>query len=595
MESSIYMIASLTPPAGLRQVQTSRNERAVSPLTWVIILLFSSANLFPAYRDVQAVEKGNAAIEMRALDVGGNSLGDRVPFFFVVSPGLRSGRAIVPWIRSHNGAQGIKFDIKESPEGTPVIGAYVPVGYAASYQYYVGKDAGPKCAMSVEKGPREWRAYDAAMRDSKASRPLQVGRELPTLQPGACLIVVWKVEEIKGYNGNIGGLFEHPNVAENGIDHLPATHVIEGAGTGVGAGSIELSVAANFGAIAKTLRIRAGNSAYLSILHNLGAPTDDGLIWGIAMKGATGLYGVSDKPIALGTSQFVGHAKGTTPFGSVMWGMTMPVVQIGSTLRPASKCKEASCFVPMFSDWTSANEPETEDGTMPFMLPRGVHPWDGQVNQISISRLAQTGTGSAVARLTYSFNYKPHSDFAAKSMRTGLWLNLALTDFSARDKPIPIGVYLVHSDGATTALDARYIASAGLAGSDTAWDQFCTRDDEPGKQCKPNPRKKNDLTCRCSFKSGEVKRIVYHYLDRGVALSLERDSGAFNPLIVGTTFRRNIRGRPFLLTAAHGRYIENRSFKRSEPAVTDTYLLNVSTLENLTAAGVGLGKQTGKQ
>lgn len=530
---------------------------------------------------------------MEAANEQGASLSESVPAYYVVAKLKNDKLAGVPIIKKHTGTKAITFDMSENGDLDFSYGIYVPSGYVARYKIQSGTRNASGCNVSTTKrqasAPSDWDGYDTENvggRVEQRFKRLTVKRASQQFaakkEATQCKVVLWEIRKDTAYEGNTSNLLEVPVVAKNGLKSMPATKRIEGHGVGENAGSISLGVSEEFGGIPTFLRIKTGNRNYISLLHNIGAPTDDGMVWSISMTGVKGLSVPADKSIDLGSSQFAGHPDRDSPFGSIMWGMTMPLEKNGNALMSARQCDGKPCFVPMYSDWTSEAKPY--GGTLPITLPRGVQPWDGGVKKIAIESLKdERGNATPIARLTYSMEYRAHKNFVASNFLPHLWFSLNTTDPDKKGGKMPVDVYLVTKKGETTKLS--YDDLLSYNGEDP-WRRFCSPASDKRKICASNPKKKGDTTCHCTSNDPEIKSIVFDYYNNNVALALVPEQDVFAKSVITTVFRGNTKGRPHVLAFVGNEFVKQSSkFSVNSPPRTDTYYLNVGTLADLKAAG----------
>lgn len=528
------------------------------------------------------------SIVMTVQDGKESPLPSRVPFYYSFSKEISKGKMDVPILKKHVGNSPVFFKSNTVSSDKIYLGAYVPSGYSARYRARFFGINDPACSTGQAVFKENWRDFDFFNRDRGNISPSvlldNIFSELNEYSSESCLLIQWRVDKIHDYPGNVNQIFEQPTAQKNGIDFLPVSMILEAQAPGKDGGGIYFDISEDFGGIPKEFKIKTGNRDYISLLHNIGAPTDDGLNWGISMVNAVGLYGKADAPTDLGSSQFCGHADSGSEFGSVMWGMKTPLEKIGSSVFSARLCEGKSCFVPMYSDWTSAAK--NYGGTFPFLLPRSVQPWDGQINKIANETvLDKNGFALPIQRLTYSFNYRVHKDFQAEAVLPHLWFNQALSDVKNRDARRRLNIYLVHVGGGVSKLAYNDLLNPGDGGS---WDDLCRNDDNKN-HCSVNPNRNFDVTCQCSYTKPEIKRVVFDYFDNDVAISLEGSGAAFNKIVFQTQYIKSGKGRPFVLISASNDFKKNYSnFKSNQEIYSDGYFFQVGTLENLTKAGFGL-------
>lgn len=571
--------------------------------------ILSGISLSPFSRgsnEALAAANTSPIIQMQAQDSKGNSLDPSVPFYYSVAHSIGTKSApIVPVMLQHNGTNSVVFNSSTGVDANSYIGVYVPTGSRAVYRYRLMAQVNNVCKPSTQDLHNDWVIYDSALPSSTVEAPLQLGvGVLPSVVSSdgtdLCLQIEWRILPDAKYPGNLVGLYEQPNAAQVGIAHMPATKVIQGQGAGSSAGAIQFGVSELFGNVGESLQISTGSYPPISPVLNSN-PTDDGMVWGIAMKGAAGLYqpvpGASPLAVDLGSSQFVGHNSFGTTFGDMMWGMTTPLLKYNTqTLRMNnSLCPGGSCFVPMFSDFTSANATTSNSGTTPFLLPRSVHPWDGQVSEIAVRNLLNSdGTPGPVERLKYSFNYRPHMDFQAKQMGSGLWYDSALLAHSPNGGPDvqqPVDIYLVRSDGSYSQLKYQDLMNSGMDKPTTMgkasdlWLNFCKDIHKYTTRCAPVEVPAGATACGCSFSGSniQVERIVFSYAN--VAMSLQGSGEAFQAFVLTTRYYNN--SQSGLVSDAHNIQMQAPSFSKADPVTNDSYYMNVGTLDDLNAACVG--------
>lgn len=534
-------------------------------------------------------------IRMEAVDANGKSLDPSTSFFYSVAHALSpTTSGTVPVLKKHSGSEPIYFGEADGADSRSYIGAYVPSGYVARYRYRKMSVKSGACVPISGVPSSAWAYYTSPRPDPAATVPLQLGGSvgnLPALQAGECMDIEWRVNKIPGFNGNTAGLYETPTASSGGLSNMPETKSIQGQAQTADGGGIYLGVSEDYGAVAHTLKINSGSGAPISILHNLGAPTDDGLVWGTAVKGAVGLY-PTGQSTDFGASQFCGHPNDGTTFGATKWGLKTPLIKKGGGVHyqslemDNSACGGESCYVPMYSDFTTVTN--SAGGTLPFMLPSSVHPWDARIAEIAIGNLVtKDGTPSGVERLRYSFEYRPHFSFSASYLFPHLWFDQALTEDQPHGTFIwhPMDIYLVRQDNSSTKL-----SWADLSNPDAslAWADFC-KDQSTTPHCAPNPKPDGDVTCRCSYENSEIKRIVFNYTDSNVALSLQGSGRAFTKLFIGRTFPVHVKARPGILLSVGNFFTKDAMTFDSMTGqiIDDDYFFNVGTLENLDKMGLG--------
>lgn len=561
---------------------------------FLLLALFVFGHISTAFARTQ--------IYMQAFDDKKQALPDSVPLYYDIAHSAQSNNQVVPIFAKHRGKELVSFDEDSGVDSQSYIGIYLPIGYSAKYRFRLAARANGLCAEATFGDTDPWIIYDTSRPSAQALQALQLGQGgLPPLPDGGCLYGQWQIAKDQSYRGNTANFYEQPFAALNGIVNMPATQELVGQGVGPDAATIDFTVAGNLGNVGRILRINTGNRPPISVLHNLGAPTDDGMVWGIAVKDATNMYepgpGAPDK-IDFGASQFCGHPDSNTIFGGIQWGMEMPLIRVGQTLTmDDSKCNGGPCYVPMYTDFTNAT-PQSRSGTMPFVLPRSAHPFDGRVEEISVKNVPRSGGAPGpVEKLTILFKYHPHLPFTATEVNPHLWLSLATTevnpDFMGRgpEPQLPVETYVVRDDGTTGKLAWGDLANADPEQNSTSWGGFCG--DKTNIHCENNPRQQNRYMCSCFYVSNKatIKRLVINYVGKNVALSVAPLGNTFGKLIYNRNY--NPAGRPAVLISASSNYFVakdmNKPALQYTPAedATDGYFMYVGTLQDLTDACVG--------
>jgi hypothetical protein len=543
----------------------------------------------------------DAQILMQAFDARNQPLEDGVPLYYMVA----HSKQTVPVFQKHRGAELRPFDETKGADYQSYIGIYLPAGYSAKYRLHFAQTSNGVCNRSPLSSTDPWIHYDTARPSAQNLHMLQLGQAaLSQLPAKHCLYIQWQIAKDESYPGKILDLFERPFAAANGIENMPATQELVGQGSGRDAAWISYEVAGYEGNVGRSLKIRTGDRQPISILHNIGAPTDDGMVWGIAAQGATGLYepgtGSPDK-IDFGASQFCGHSSVGSVLGGTQWGMQVPVVRRGQTLTMDDhRCAESPCYVPMYTDFTSATS-ESRMGTTPFAFPRSAHPFDARIDEISVMNVLHSdGSPGPVEKLTVAFKYRAHLPFQADKINPHLWLNLALTDVQSgtrsRFEPkLPVETYVVRDDGTIGYLSWNDLENADAPErAEAAWKVFCG--DHRKTHCGDNSRQQNRFVCSCSYIANKstIKRLIVNYLGKNVAMAIAPfERPTFSKFIYTRTFHPP--GRPGALVSASSTYFLPRGmnnaalqYSPADSAVADGYLLYVGTLQDLTDACVGI-------
>ena len=349
----------------------------------ILYLATSALVLFLFFDAVQANADGFVSMQAFTSDL--KPLPETVELYYMIAPDFNRS---VPVLQKHQGEHPVFFSEKSGLDPHSYIGIYLPTGDDAYYRYALGEVIGGQCDRADYRFGN-WLLYDKAYPVVAKQTPLQLGVDpMPSLTQNGCVELQWKVVPDDLYHGNISDLIEKPITLPNGVESMNATDVLTGKGSGATGASVRFEVAGDEGDVGRSLKIGTGNHPLISIIHNIGAPTDDGMVWGIAVQNSFGLYGNEGDhlhPVNFGASQFVGHPDDGTIFGHTQWGFYMPTSLQGETLQTDdTRCKPSRCYVPMYTDFTTASN-KTHRGTLPFSFPRSAHPFDGRIKVISLT------------------------------------------------------------------------------------------------------------------------------------------------------------------------------------------------------------------
>lgn len=551
---------------------------------------------------------------LAGASMGGKRVASQVPFFYVLSRGRVDRDQRQVRVKKHDQDRYVVFDEADTVDQTSYIGAYVPTGHVARFRFSYQDKLNGRCSSPGRNQFSNWEFYQLPIKgDRNTISPLRISVSPldNQLQPDQCLFVQWLLQKRSDdeYLHEVGGtysdLVEQPSIATNTPKEMPITDILEVNSTNPHGAGVLLALSETFGGVPRELKIRTqGNdNGYVSILVN-GAPTDDGLVWGIPAYSVRGLYSENDVLVNIGSSQFVGHTKNGSTFSHSMWGFRVPLELVNNSATyqrletPQSYCGSSGrpCFFPMYTDFSQNAVNKVTRESTPFFHQHSAHPWDGRIKGITAAILNDSnGMKSSLARLRYDFEFRPHLEFTAiEGIKPHFWFNQSLNNH--------VNVYLVNSLDQTSMMSYQDLFQpGGLIYSENKYQkptdnqhaianenfsQFCNSDGV--NFCtKENQNQNNDMSCQCSLKNF-YKRVIFEYVDHNVAIVVQGNKHLFEHLYVGTVYR-TVTAQPFILVSAsnmdqRGEYLD---FNPRVDLFEDNFFFTIGTMENLKKRGLG--------